>query len=90
LRALLKLFQEPLILGVERRATEQVWAVAQSFFEGFLAAPAADFLVIPANEDFGDIPAAKRRRAGVMRIIENSVIRESQFVIRDSCCSIRV
>jgi len=43
------------------------------FLQRLLAAPAADFFVVAAEENFGDVPAAERRRAGVMRVVEDAV-----------------
>ncbi len=51
---------------------EQVGAVAKSFFERSLAAPAPDFFVVAADEHFRDSPTVELRRASVVRAIENA------------------
>src|ERR1700751_3795829 len=38
---------------------EEVGAVALGFFEGLLVATAADFFMVAAEENFGDVPAAE-------------------------------
>jgi hypothetical protein len=38
---------------------EEVGAVALRFFQSLLVAPAADFFVVAAEENFGDVPSAE-------------------------------
>src|SRR5712692_2728294 len=52
--------------------SQQVGPVAQRFLQRLLPAPAADFLVVAAQQNFRHGPAAVFRRTGVMRKIEQA------------------
>ena len=63
---------EPAVFVGERGPGEQVGAVAKSFFQGSLAAPAPNLLVVAAEDLFRDSPTAKLRRARIVRAIEDA------------------
>ena len=52
---------------------QQIRAVAPRFFQGFLQAPAANFFVISAEQNFRHVPAAKFRGARVVGAVEEEV-----------------
>src|SRR5215467_520444 len=61
-----------------RIAQKQIRAVAERLFEGHLAAPFGDFGMVATDENFGNFPAAKIGRPGVMGKIEKAeAIRQS-------------
>src|ERR1700722_3394399 len=53
--------------------TRQVRAVPLRFLQRFVAAPAANFLMISAEENFGNRPAAEFCWARVVREVEEKV-----------------
>jgi len=44
---------------IRRADLSKVGAVALRFLEGLLVTPAADFFVVAAEENLGDVPAAE-------------------------------
>ena len=54
---------------------EQIGAIAARFFEGHAVAPAADFFVVAAEQDFGDGPAAEIGGSRVMRKFQEKGLR---------------
>ncbi len=54
------------------RVDEQVGAVAEGFCQSLVAAPAADFGVVAAGEDLGNLVAAEVGGAGVVGVVEKA------------------
>jgi protein involved in polysaccharide export with SLBB domain len=63
--------------------TQQIRAIPPRFLQRLLAAPAANFFVIAAQQNFGDRPAAEFGGTRVVGEIQEAVIRESLTVRRD-------
>ena len=51
---------------------QQLGAIAPRFSQGHFAAPAADLLMVAAQQHLGHAPTAKLRRPRVVRVIQNA------------------
>src|SRR5262245_54342354 len=67
------LAQEPEVLRRQPRALEEVGPAVARRAEGLAAAPAADLLMVPREQDLGRAPAPRDRGASVVGMVQDPV-----------------